>query len=333
MNAPAPSGQVSFASAADLKEQRPRVQELAPGIYGYLSDFDPNCGFVVGDDHVVAIDTRPTPRMARGFLDDIRTVTDKPVKFIVLTHYHAVRVMGASAFPDLQAIVASRGTDDWIRERGQADFDSEVGRFPRLFAGVEEVPGLTIPTVVFEKQLTLRLGRRELRLMNLGRGHSMGDTVCWIPDAGVLFAGDVVENRCGVYAGDAYVQDWCQTLEVVRQLAPRVMVPGRGNYLATREDCAQAIDLTRSFLQTLLDSVRQSLSAGASLRQCFERAQAAMTPRFGDWPVFQHVLPFDVSRIYDELSGIEHPRIWTAERDKELWDILLGPGGQKGGAA
>lgn len=322
MNAVKNTDKVSFASATDLKEQRPRVQELASGVYGYLSEFDPNCGFVVGDDYVVVIDTRPTPRMARGFLDDIRKVTNKPVKFIVLTHYHAVRVMGASAFPDLQAIYASRGTDDWIRERGLADFDSEVARFPRLFAGVEEVPGLTIPTVVFEKELTLRLGQRELRLMNLGRGHSMGDTVCWIPDVGVLFAGDVVENRCGVYAGDAYVQDWCLTLDVVRQLGPRVMVPGRGAYLATAEASTEAIDLTRSFLQTLLASVRASIARGESLRQCFEHAEAAMRPKFGDWPVFQHVLPFDVARVYDELSGVEHPRIWTSDRDKELWNIL-----------
>ena len=318
------STSVSFASAKDLQEQRPRVQELAPGVYGYLSEFDPNCGFVVGDEYVVAIDTRPTPRMARAFLADIATVTDKPVKFIVLTHYHAVRVMGASAFPDLQAIYASRGTDTWIRERGQADFESEVGRFPRLFSGVEEVPGLTYPTVVFERELCLRMGARELRLINLGRGHSMGDTVCWIPDVGVLFAGDVVENRCGVYAGDAYVQDWTRTLDAVRALKPRTMVPGRGAFLASPEACAEAIDLTQDFLNTLLGSVRTSISEGESLRQCFERAERAMLPKFGHWPVFQHVLPFDVARVHEELSGTEHPRIWTAERDKELWAVLRG---------
>lgn len=314
----------SFASASDRKEQRPRVQVLAPGIYGYLSEFDPNCGFVVGNDHVVAIDTRPTPRMARAFLQDIASVTDKPVRFIVLTHYHAVRVMGASAFADLQAIVASRGTDDWIRERGQADFASEVGRFPRLFEGVDEVPGLTVPSVVFERELTLRLGSRELRLLNLGRGHSMGDTVCWIPDAGVLFAGDVVENRCGVYAGDAYVQDWIGTLAAVQALQPQVMVPGRGQALFTPTACREAIELTRDFLQTLLQSVRESLQAGEGLRQCFERAERDLGPRFGDWPVFQHVLPFDVARVRDELQGIEHPRVWTAERDRELWTTLRG---------
>lgn len=315
---------VSFASASDTREQKPQVRELAPNVYGYISDFDPNCGFIVGDDHVVLIDTRPTPRMARDFLADIRKVTDKPIKFIVLTHYHAVRVMGASAFDEVEAIIASKGTLDWVHERGQADFDSEVGRFPRLFAGVEEIPGLTEPTMSFEREMSLWLGKREVRLMCLGRGHSGGDTVAWLPDCGVLFSGDVVENRCGVYAGDAYIQDWAGTLDAVAALKPRVLVPGRGAVLQGEAASGEAIALTKAFLSTLLDSVRGGIAAGDSLRGCFERAEQAMKPRFGEWPVFQHVLPFDVSRAYDELRGIEHPVIWTAERDRELWQTLRG---------
>jgi len=323
----------SFASAADLQEQRPQVQQLADGVYGYISAFDPNCGFVVGDEFVVAIDTRPTPRMARDFLAAIRTVTDKPVKFIVLTHYHAVRVMGASAFPDVQAIYASQGTADWVQSRGQADFESEVGRFPRLFAGVEEVPGLTIPSVTFERELRLQLGNREIFLHCLGRGHSSGDTVAWLPDCGVLFSGDVVENRCGVYAGDAYIRDWTLTLDAVRALQPSVLVPGRGAVQRGSEACAEAIDLTQSFLRTLLASVQAGLDQQQGLRACFERAQLDMTPLFGDWPVFQHVLPFDVARAFEELQGTEHPTIWTAERDKELWQILREPATPQASAA
>jgi len=315
---------VSFASAADTREQKPRVEELAPGVYGYISDFDPNCGFIVGDEEVVLIDTRPTPRMARDFLADIRRVTDKPVRTIVLTHYHAVRVMGASAFEGRPTIIASRGTLDWVRERGQADFDSEVGRFPRLFAGVEEVPGLTVPHLSFEREMSLWVGGREVRLLCLGRGHSGGDTVAWLPDCGVLFSGDVVENRCGVYAGDAYIQDWAGTLDAVAALEPQVLVPGRGSVLQGAPACAEAIELTKDFLGTLLSSVREGIAAGEGLRGCFQRAEAAMAPRFGQWPVFQHVLPFDVSRAFDELKGTEHPRIWTAERDRELWQVLRG---------
>lgn len=318
------SNTVSFASASDTREQKPRVTELAPNVYGYISDFDPNCGFIVGDDQVVLIDTRPTPRMARDFLADIRQVTDKPVRTIVLTHYHAVRVMGASAFEDSPTIIASQGTFDWVRERGQADFDSEVGRFPRLFAGVEEIPGLTVPHISFDREMSLWLGKREVRLMCLGRGHSGGDTVAWLPDCGVLFSGDVVENRCGVYAGDAYIQDWAGTLDAVAALKPHVLVPGRGSVLQGADNCAEGIALTKEFLSTLLASVREGIAAGDALRGCFQRAEAAMTPRFGQWPVFQHVLPFDVARAYDELTGTEHPRVWTADRDRELWQVLKG---------
>lgn len=314
----------SFASASDLKEQRPQIQQLAPGVFGYISEFDPNCGFVVGDDHVVAIDTRPTPRMARDFLAAIASVTDKPVKFIVLTHYHAVRVMGASAFPDVQAIIASQGTADWVHTRGQADFDSEVGRFPRLFEGVEEVPGLTVPTITFDGRMRIKVGAREIHLECLGRGHSSGDTVAWLPDCGVLFAGDVVENHCGVYAGDAYIRDWAATLEAVRALQPTTLVPGRGAVQRGLAACGEAIAGTDDFLRTLLDSVQAGIDRQEGIKGCFERAQAAMTPRFGQWPVFQHVLPFDVSRAYDELRGIEHPVVWTAERDRELWETLRG---------
>lgn len=315
---------VSFASASDTREQKPRVQELAPNVYGYISDFDPNCGFIVGDDQVVLIDTRPTPRMARDFLSDIRKVTDKPVRTIVLTHYHAVRVMGASAFEGSPSIIASQGTFDWVRERGQADFDSEVGRFPRLFVGVEEIPGLTVPHISFEREMSLWLGGREVRLMCLGRGHSGGDTVAWLPDCGVLFSGDVVENHCGVYAGDAYIRDWAGTLDAVAALRPHVLVPGRGAVLQGEPECAAAIGLTKDFLSTLLASVREGIAAGEGLRGCFQRAETAMTPLFGQWPVFQHVLPFDVARAFDELSGIEHPRVWTAQRDLELWQVLRG---------
>ena len=322
MTAATTSTSPSFASASDTKAQKPQVQELAVGVYGYISEFDPNCGFVVGDEYVVAIDTRPTPRMARDFLEAIRSVTDKPVRFIVLTHYHAVRVMGASAFPDTQAIIASEGTADWVRTRGQADFESEVGRFPRLFAGVEEVPGLTVPTITFQRDLRLNLGSREVQLKCLGRGHSSGDTVAWLPDCGVLFAGDVVENHCGVYAGDAYLRDWTHTLDVVRALKPSTLVPGRGAVLRGEAACDEAARMTQDFLRTLLGSVQAGIDAGDDLRACYERAEAVMTPRFGAWPVYQHVLPFDVARAYEELRGTEHPTIWTAERDRELWQML-----------
>lgn len=313
----------SFASAADNAQQTPQLVELATNVYGYISDFDPNSGFVVGPDYVVAIDTRATPALAREMLAAIRSVTDKPVRYVFLSHYHAVRVMGASAF-DGAALIASQATLDLIRERGPDDFESEVRRFPRLFRGVEEIPGLTRPDLVFDSGLTLRLGDRDLHFRHLGRGHTAGDSICWIPDCGVLFSGDLVENRCGVYAGDGYVADWIDTLARLRDLPATTMVPGRGGALRSRAAVEDAISVTQGFLTILRDVVAHAHARGADLKTCFQAAEKVMTPLYGAWPVFAHVLPFDVARMLEQLQGGEHPTPWTAKRDQALWTLLRG---------
>src|SRR5574340_730638 len=102
------------------------------------------------------------PALAAETVAAVRAVTDKPIEYLVLTHYHAVRVLGASGI-GARHIVAHRGTRDLIRERGQADFESEARRFPRLFLDIESIPGLTHPDIVYDDALSLDLGRREVQ--------------------------------------------------------------------------------------------------------------------------------------------------------------------------
>lgn len=311
-----------FASSADLTEQLPQVVELAPNVYGYLSASDPNCGFVVGRDCVLAVDTTATPAKARRWLEEVRKITDKPVRYVFLTHYHAVRVMGASAFKDA-TIIASRGTGVLIEERGLADYESERARMPRLFADGSEVQGLSRPHLTFMDELVIDLGNHQVVLKHLGKGHSAGDAICSIPEFGVVFGGDLIENRCGIYCGDAYLSEWLETLEKLRDLAPRVLVPGRGSPMRTPKEVCDAIDTHKDFLVSLLTAVRHGLSQGLDLKGCYDLADRQLTPRFGDWPVYRHVLPFDVARAFDELRGLKHPQIWTTEKDRQLWEVLV----------
>lgn len=310
-----------FASANDTQEQKASVLELAKNVYGYVSDFDPNCGFIVGDEGVMVIDCRATPALAREMIEDIRKVTDKPLQYIFLTHYHAVRVFGASAF-GVDAVFASTGTAKLIEERGEADRESEIRRFPRLFKGAEEIPGLTRPRITFDKELTFRFAGREVQLKHIGRGHTAGDTIAWLPQDGVLFAGDLVENGCGVYTGDAYMTEWPETLERLREIGAHTMVPGRGAAVRTVQEVSEAIDSTKSWLFAVLGNVRYGIDHNRTLKQIYETTHERMLPGFGDWPIFEHCLPFDVARAYDELRGHIHPRIWTAERDADLWRQL-----------
>src|SRR5882672_5222009 len=170
----------AFASQADLEAKQVSFTMLSDNAYAYTAEGDPNTGVVVGDDAVMVIDTQATPVMAQDVIRRIREVTDKPIRYVTLSHYHAVRVLGASGYkPD--HVIASRDTYDLIVERGEADMKSEIERFPRLFRAVESVPGLTWPNMVFERALTLWLGSLEVQIMQLGRGHTKGDTVVWLP--------------------------------------------------------------------------------------------------------------------------------------------------------
>lgn len=311
-----------FASHADTEEKKISFTRLDEGLYAYTAEGDPNTGIVIGDDSVMVIDTQATPIMAQDVIRRIREVTDKPIKHVVMTHYHAVRVLGASAY-NADNIYASRYTHDLIKERGQQDFESEVGRFPRLFKGVDSVPGLTWPTTVFERELTVFMGEREVRLIHLGKGHTKGDTVVWLPKEKVLFSGDLVEYGATPYTGDAYHEDWPATLDQVQALGPQKLVPGRGDALQSPEKCQEAIKGTRDFLADMYSTVKAGKAAGKPLSECYAETYAKLKPKYGHWVIFDHCLPFDVTRCYDEAGG-EHPdpRIWTAERDNEMWHSL-----------
>lgn len=313
-----------FASQADLAEKRETFTELASGVYALTAEGDPNSGVVVGDESVLVIDARATPRMAGDLVARIREVTDKPIRHVLLTHYHAVRVLGVAGYPDRVNVIASDVARAMIVERGQQDMESEIQRFPRLFRGREEIPGLTWPTLTFHREMTLWLGSREVRIIHAGRGHTAGDTIAWLPDEKVLFSGDLVEYGATPYCGDAHLQDWPATLDRLEALQPRALVPGRGEALTTPERIREGLEGTRAFLRDLYAIAREGVAAGHDLKAVYDRAMREMRPRYGHWVIFEHCMPFDVSRAYDEAKGLDTPRIWTAERDMEMWRALEG---------
>jgi len=311
----------AFASQADLVEKQVTFTRLSENAYAYTAEGDPNSGVIVGNDGVMVVDAQATPAMAKDVIRHVRTVTDKPIKYVVLSHYHAVRVLGASAY-GAREIIASQTTYEMIEERGQEDMDSEIGRFPRLFRGAEEIPGLTWPTLTFDRELTVWMGKLEVRLIHVGAGHTRGDTIVWLPSQKVLFSGDLVEYNAGIYTGDAHLQVWPDTLERLRALGPERLVPGRGPALATAADSIKAIEFTQNFVRGLYGCAREGVAARKSLRQVYQDARTRLDPVYGQYPLYEHCMPFDVSRAYDEASGIANPRIWTAERDVEMWRAL-----------
>ncbi len=311
-----------FASSADLAEKEATLERLAEGVYAYTAQGDPNVGCIVGTEAILAIEARATPVMAQRWIDVVRAeVSDLPFGDLVLTHYHAVRTLGASAF-GARRILAHAATAALIEERGEQDWASEQGRMPRLFLGAESIPGLTRPTIAFDGVLRIDLGNRVVELRHLGRGHTAGDIVVWLPEERICFAGDLVEAQAAPYMGDAHVAEWSSTtLDQVAALQAAQLVGGRGP-VVRGADVQTAIDDTRAFLRTTLDGTRAVREAGGTIREAFARVHAQLAPRYAGFPIFEHCMPFNVQRTWDELDGIDHPRIWTAERDREVWDAL-----------
>ncbi len=314
-----------FASVADLEVKKTTFEQLSAHCWAYTAEGDPNTGVVIGEDAVLICDALATPVMAQNLIAEIRKVTDKPIKYVVLSHYHAVRVLGASGYraAGMQEIIASQGTWEMIVERGQQDMMSEYERFPRLFQNFESIPGLTWPTLVFRDEITLWLGKDlDVKIMHPGMGHTRGDTIVWIPSEKVLFSGDLVEADAACYTGDAQLAEWPATLDALAAFGAEKLVPGRGPALVGTARVAEGLAYTRDFVSTLLNSAKEAVAQDMNLKQAMAHARQAMDPKFGHVFIYEHCLPFDVARAVDEASGIKHPRIWTAERDREMWHGL-----------
>jgi glyoxylase-like metal-dependent hydrolase (beta-lactamase superfamily II) len=243
----------TFASTGDLREKIVSFTEIGLDLYAYTAEGDPNSGIIIGDDGCLVVDAQATPAMAQDVIARVRAITDKPIRYVVLSHYHAVRVLGASAY-GAQGIVASQSTYNLIAERGLEDWESEYGRFPRLFRDAESIPGLTWPNLTFETGLSIFLGSREVKLFHLGAGHTAGDIVAWVPDAEVMFSGDLVEYHSACYCGDAHLREWPLTLDEIKDFMPKALVPGRGDALTNAHQVVEAIAMTRDFVTSLYNA-------------------------------------------------------------------------------
>jgi glyoxylase-like metal-dependent hydrolase (beta-lactamase superfamily II) len=301
----------AFASQGDMADKKISFTEIGKGLFAFTAEGDPNSGVIIGDDSVIVVEAQATPRLAQKVIDCIRGVTEKPITHVVLTHYHAVRVLGASAFK-AQQVIMSEAARNMVAERGQEDWDSEYQRFPRLFQGHESIPGLTWPTTTFNGKMSVWLGKRRVDIMQLGRAHTAGDAVIHVPDENVMFTGDIVEAHSACYCGDGHFREWGLTLEAVRTF----------DLVIGTKAVNAALDRTKDFVNSTFAPVERIAARGGSLKESWDAVRKACDSKFKDYAIYEHCLPFNVSRAYDEARGIAHPRIWTAQRDLDMWAAL-----------
>lgn len=311
----------AFASQGDMTEKKITFSEVGKGLWAFTAEGDPNSGVIIGDNSVMIVEAQATPRLAHKVIEKVRSVTDKPISHVVLTHYHAVRVLGASAFNAPQVIMGENARA-MVVERGAEDWASEFQRFPRLFEGHESIPGLTWPTTTFNDRMTVYLGKRRVDLMHVGRAHTAGDIVINVPDQNVMFTGDIVEAHSACYCGDGHFNDWDKALDKIKAFNLDAIAPGRGDAVVSNSAVNGVLERTHDFVESTYRAAAKVAVRGGSLKDAWDAVRAACDPKFKDYAIYEHCLPFNVSRAYDEALGIDTPRIWTAERDIAMWEAL-----------
>jgi glyoxylase-like metal-dependent hydrolase (beta-lactamase superfamily II) len=311
------------SASVHVPDDKVVFEEVGRGLYVYAVDDGPMSGAIVGDDGVLIVDAQPAPAIAADLIARMGRITDKPVRYLLLTHFHAAATLGASAFGAVE-IVASDTTRELIAERGKQDAESASARYPRLFPGTGTLPALRRPSLTFPDQVSLWLGTREIRMLHVGRGHTAGDVIAAVPDCGAVFCGDLVANGHACDGSDAHFTDWPATLDNLAEMQPAILVSGRGAALTSSDGVRQAIEATADFVATLYASAQDSVAQGRSLKEAHDAARVAMDAKFGMLSGYEDDLPFGIARAYDEARGMDWPAVWTAERARESRAALTG---------
>ena len=246
---------------------------------------DQEIGAIVGSDEIVVVDTRSHGPHARELQDDLRSLKRLPWRRVVNTHGHWDHCFGNALFRPAE-IWAHDGCAGFLRRTGEAQRRSAGGQlrgFDEAFAEVVIDP----PDRTFTRSTVLDLGDRLVVLSHLGRGHTDHDIIVEVPDAGVLFAGDLVEEGAPPWFGDSYPLDWPDTLTALMARAARVIVPGHGAVVGPAFVASQLDEL-----RLIADVSRQGHAAGVDWHALVDRV-AYPKPYAGQ----------AVARAYAQLDG------------------------------
>lgn len=293
-------GQTPSTQSQLSQQQKPAftLKELGKGVYAAVSSrAGGNSGFVIGNNSVLVIDTFISQSPARDLIAEIRKVTNLPVKYVVNTHYHLDHVAGNAIFSETGAIViAHRNERGWVRTEN-LKFFQQNGATPTAEQRAQ-VASLVEPQITYDHLLELDLGSRLVRVVYFP-GHTGGDSVVYIPDANVVFTGDLGWNERIPNLIDATTSAWVDTLDKILERHPTAtFVPGHGD-VATAQDMKSF----RDYLAALRTSIQKVQAAGQSGDALTQAVLADLKPTYGTWPGFERLAPLNVQQTAAELAG------------------------------
>ena len=232
----------------------------------------PNIGIIVGDNSVMVVDTGMGPKNALLVLEEVRKITDKPIEYLAITHFHPEHGMGAQAFPDETRIVVPVAQKNELLAKGQSYIEFFSGMSPEIAGLLSEVE-LQSPDIAFDNKLEIDLGNQIVELYYFHTAHTQGDMFVFLPDQKLLFGGDIIIERFFPIMpdSDSSALGWMESLKKLKALQPRIIIPGHGE-----AGGIDLIDQLMIYLNAMKVQVTNQKKNGATLEQTF----AALIPQF-----------------------------------------------------
>lgn len=271
------------------------LKEVGPGIFAMVTpDGGANAGFVVGDDQVLVVDARMTPSLARSFRDEVRRVTDKPVRLLVNSHYHGDHTFGNQLFSPPALIISHINTRRRLAQLGN-EYPAQFARNrPELAEEFQQVT-MTLPSITYTDRMTVHLDGRLIELIHPGRpAHTDGDTMVYLPQGKCLFAADLLFSGIVPALMDGHCTGWIDSLTQIEGMAVETVVPGHGAVSTLKE-----ITEMKEFLRALRQAVHEQYQNGAREEQAIKAIKMA---KYAPWP-FQERIEVAIRRIYQEFQA------------------------------
>ena len=277
---------VSFA------QEKPVFQKLDKGVYAFIGiKGNANAGFILTDEGVIVVDSQMNEDLAKEMLAEIRRHSSLPLLYVINTHYHGDHTFANHVLSPTQGIIAHENTLKFLQEHGA----EHLQQFERLF-GREQSRGIkvTLPTQTIQDQLILTFKNRTIQILYFGSGHTNSDLVVYLPQEKILFTGDLVYVGRLPWLGDGNTKPWLKTLEKLKTLDFKTVVPGHG-----KVGNPQAVQRFEVYLTDLRAAVLTALLHGNSLD---EMKQSIRLPTYQQDLKYLEWLPLNIEKVYREIQ-------------------------------
>ncbi len=258
------------------------IQGLSGAASAENEGFMSNAGFVVTPAGVVVIDSLGSPSLGQAMIKLIRGITSLPIKYVIVTHYHADHIYGLQAFKEA-------GAEIWAHENGKAYLVGDVlekrlaQRREELFPWINEKTRVLPADKWLKGDTELTLGGMHFLIRHVGPAHTDEDLAIYVPEDKVLYSGDLVFKGRVPYVGDANSKAWLASLDKLLEFHPAVMVPGHG---AVSHDAAHDLTFTRDYLAYLRDKMGQAVENFVPFEEAYSQT---------DWSRYNHLPAFDAA--------------------------------------